>query len=140
MSTSARQKKANQSKHTQQNAKQEQENLTVKFAGLEYECANEQEADDLRLCVSRAENQLRDAALVRAQSETPNFSEGQEEKSLAIENAKYNNYSFQATSDPQVMAPIVMNELRNLEKERRREELEVDNSMNDVDYDMDYAM
>lgn len=117
-------------KHQQPSKKQQAEDLTVNFAGLEYKCADQQEVEDLKLCVSRAENLLRDDALTRAQAETPNFGEGQEAKTLQIENAKYQHYASIATSDPEKVCPIVEQELRSLIKERQRAELgEPENNM-----------
>lgn len=81
-------------------------NLTVKFAGLEYECNSLSEADDLRLALSRAENSLRELAQNRAAMEGKSEEIGR-------------RYAMQMTTDPQQICPAVMDELRTIEHEKR---------------------
>jgi hypothetical protein len=88
--------------------------LTVKFAGIEYECGSEQEANDLRLAVSRAENTLRDQALKHAQSQN-GLTEDQTE-------GLYRGMSRDLTNDPQQMSPLITNELHSIDRERKEQQ------------------
>ncbi|MAI07753.1 MAG: hypothetical protein CMF61_02230 [Magnetococcales bacterium] len=100
-------------------------NLTVKFAGTEYECANEQEYNDLVLCVSRAENTLRDQALTSVEA-NDNIKEHHKE-------GAYMKQSMLLTSNPETMMPAVETEYVSLlrEREQLRKQAEYGNELSD---------
>lgn len=87
-------------------------NLTVKFAGTEYECANQQEYEDLVLSVSRAENTLREQALTAVETNNK-IKEHQKE-------GAYMKESMLLTSNPETMMPAVETEYVALIREREQ--------------------